>query len=68
MFDILAIPATCDQPLAAVLKKELKDIPDYEALCNELNKLVEEKGKNRFYVIRTGTPFTSTSSSARIRM
>ena len=27
MFDILAIPATCDQPLAAVLKKELKDIP-----------------------------------------
>jgi len=27
MFDILAIPATCEQPLAAVLKKELKDIP-----------------------------------------
>ena len=27
MFDILAIPATCDQPLAAILKKELKDIP-----------------------------------------
>lgn len=27
MFDILAIPATCDQPLAAVLKKELKNIP-----------------------------------------
>lgn len=27
MFDILAIPATCDQPLAVVLKKELKDIP-----------------------------------------
>lgn len=27
MFDILAIPATCDQPLAAVLKKELQDIP-----------------------------------------
>ena len=27
MFDILAIAATCDQPLAAVLKKELKDIP-----------------------------------------
>lgn len=27
MFDILAIPATCDQPLAAVLKKELKEIP-----------------------------------------
>ena len=27
MFDILAIPATCDQPLAVVLKKELKNIP-----------------------------------------
>ena len=27
MFDILAIPATCDQPLGAILKKELKDIP-----------------------------------------
>ncbi len=27
MFDILAIPATCEKPLAAVLKKELKDIP-----------------------------------------
>ena len=27
MFDILAIAATCDNPLAAVLKKELKDIP-----------------------------------------
>lgn len=27
MFDILAIAATCDQPLGAILKKELKDIP-----------------------------------------
>ena len=27
MFDILAIPATCDKPFGAVLKKELKDIP-----------------------------------------
>ena len=27
MFDILAIAATCDKPWAAVLKKELKDIP-----------------------------------------
>ena len=26
MFDVLAIPATCDQPLGAVLKKELKDM------------------------------------------
>lgn len=27
MFDVLAIPATCDRPLAVILKKELKDIP-----------------------------------------
>lgn len=27
MFDVLAIAATCDQPLGAILKKELKDIP-----------------------------------------
>ncbi len=27
MFDILAVVASCDPPLAAVLKKELKDIP-----------------------------------------
>jgi 1-acyl-sn-glycerol-3-phosphate acyltransferase len=27
MFDVLAIAATCDRPLGAVLKKELKDVP-----------------------------------------
>lgn len=27
MFDILALPVTCDRPLAVILKKELKDIP-----------------------------------------
>lgn len=27
MFDILAVAATCDMPLGAVLKKELKDVP-----------------------------------------
>ncbi len=27
LFDILAITASCDRPIAAVLKKELKDIP-----------------------------------------
>ena len=41
--------------------KELKDIPDYEALCNELNKLVEEKGKNRFYVIRIDGKFAQAN-------
>ena len=32
--------------------KHLKEIPDYEALQNELNKIVEQRGKNRFYMIR----------------
>ncbi len=27
MFDVLAVAATCDQPLGAILKKELKDVP-----------------------------------------
>ena len=27
MFDVVAIGATCDNPLAAVMKKELKDVP-----------------------------------------
>ena len=27
MFDVLAIAATCDAPLGAVLKKELYDVP-----------------------------------------
>lgn len=27
LFDVLAVAATCDRPLGAVLKKELKDIP-----------------------------------------
>ena len=37
--------------------KELKGIADYESLCKELNKLVEEKGKNCFYVIRIDGTF-----------
>lgn len=31
---------------------------NYEALCAELNKMVEEKGKNRFYVIRIDGTFS----------
>ena len=27
MFDVIAIGATCDNPMAAVMKKELKDVP-----------------------------------------
>ena len=32
--------------------KNLKNVADYRELCGELNKLVEERGKNRFYMIR----------------
>ena len=32
--------------------KNLKNIVDYKELCGVLNKLVEERGKNRFYMIR----------------
>ncbi len=32
--------------------KRLMEIPDYTALSGELDRLVEEKGKNRFYMIR----------------
>lgn len=33
MFDVLAIAATCDQPLGAVMKKELKDTPLVKQVC-----------------------------------
>lgn len=41
--------------------KEFKAILDYETLCDELNKLVEEKGKNRFYVIRIDGKFSEAN-------
>lgn len=33
-------------------KIPLKEIPDYSALCENLNKMTEENGINRFYMIR----------------
>ncbi len=33
LFDVLAIAATCDQPLGAVMKKELKDVPLIKQIC-----------------------------------
>ena len=32
--------------------RSLGEIPDYTALCSELNQMVEDKGINRFYKIR----------------
>ncbi len=34
LFDVLAVAATCDRPLGAVLKKELKDVPLIKQICS----------------------------------
>ena len=36
----------------ADVTKELKEVSSYDALLQVLNQMVEERGKNRFYVIR----------------
>lgn len=33
-------------------RENIKEVPDYETLCDKLNREVEEKGINRFYMIR----------------
>ena len=37
--------------------RDLKEIPDFEALCGKLDQMVEEKGVNRFYMIRIDGTF-----------
>ena len=37
--------------------KNLRDIPDFDALCGELDKMVQERGINRFYMIRMDGTF-----------
>ena len=32
--------------------RSLKEIPDFEALCGKLDQMTEEKGVNRFYMVR----------------
>lgn len=41
--------------------KDLKAISDFNALCAELDKLVEERGKNRFYMIRIDGTFQAAN-------
>lgn len=38
---------------------ELKEIPDIDTLFNELNKIVEKRSKNRFYMIRIDGSFSA---------
>ena len=37
--------------------KHLSDIPDYDAFCKQLDQMVDEKGINRFYMIRVDGMF-----------
>ena len=57
MFDVLAIAATCDPPLGAVLKKELWDIPFLHqiALCTKSFAMDREDVRQSLTVIQNVT-------------
>ncbi len=57
MFDVLAIAATCDNPLGAVLKKELYDIPFLHqiALCTKSYAMDREDVRQSLTVIQNVT-------------
>jgi len=57
MFDVLAIAATCDNPLGAVLKKELYDIPFLHqiALCTKSFAMDREDVRQSLTVIQNVT-------------
>ena len=57
MFDVLAIAATCDMPLGAVLKKELYDIPFLHqiALCTKSFAMDREDVRQSLTVIQNVT-------------
>ena len=57
MFDVLAIAATCDMPLGAVLKKELYDIPFLHqiAVCTKSYAMDREDVRQSLTVIQNVT-------------
>ena len=57
MFDVLAIAATCDTPLGAVLKKELYDVPFLHqiALCTKSFAMDREDVRQSLTVIQSVT-------------
>ena len=57
MFDVLAIAATCDNPLGAVLKKELYDIPFLHqiSLCTKSFAMDREDVRQSLTVIQSVT-------------
>ena len=57
MFDVLAIAATCDRPIGAVLKKELYDIPFLHqiAVCTQSYAMDREDVRQSLTVIQNVT-------------
>ena len=57
MFDVLAIAATCDEPLGAVLKKELYDVPFLHqiSLCTRSYAMDREDVRQSLTVIQAVT-------------
>ncbi len=57
MFDVLAIAATCDNPIGAVLKKELYDIPFLHqiAVCTKSFAMDRENVRQSLVVIQSVT-------------
>ena len=57
MFDVLAVAATCDNPLGAVLKKELYDIPFLHqiAVCTQSYAMDREDVRQSLTVIQNVT-------------
>ena len=57
MFDVMAIAATCDEPLGAVLKKELYDVPFLHqiALCTKSYAMDREDVRQSLTVIQNVT-------------
>ena len=50
--DRVTVPFSVVTFMDADERKDLKEISDFDALCSELDRMVEKRGKNRFYMIR----------------
>ena len=46
------VPFSVVTYIDADVTKSFKEISDYDALCEELEKIIEENGKNSFYMVR----------------
>jgi len=57
VFDNETVPFAMVTYMTLDESKNLQKIADYETLCDELNKIVKEKGVNRFYFVRIDGTF-----------